>query len=112
MAHTPGPWEVEETDDGHLIRMGSALTNHAQYEVHHAINYDHGLDGHYAETEAERSQCSEAQDNAYLIAAAPDLLEAAKRLVDCYTNPAGADQHEDCWAVLESAIAKAEVPPE
>lgn len=81
--HTPGPWTVVPPLKGErrwMVRTGTT--------------------GWVGPNEAD----------ARLIAAAPDLLTAAKRLVECYTNPSVADQHEDCWSVLENAIAKAEEP--
>jgi hypothetical protein len=61
----------------------------------------------------------EQRRRAYLIAAAPDLLDAAQRLVDY----AGEDEHGECeaagdpggpcaWCNLRAAIAKAHAPAE
>lgn len=77
---TPGPWELEETEDGHVIRMGKAIENHSEFPSHMEIEYNHGclLDGEEGDVfnEVEIKQAEEALANANLIAAAPDMYEA------------------------------------
>lgn len=76
MSHTPGPWVVVETDEGHEILMGSALPiPRSSWAVQHRIEYEHLLDPD-ADHEVERAQYLEADANARLIAAAPDLKAA------------------------------------
>lgn len=73
-AATPGPWIYEETDDGHDIRMGTAIESPGHYDSHHVIEYDHSC--FYDEDEAEESneQALEAEANAELIAKAPETI--------------------------------------
>lgn len=100
--HTPPPWEVTEDEDGHTIRMGSALATPNDYEVQHVVTYDHGLtEEEAAGEEAQRRQLAEARANAYLIGAAPDLLAALKAVV------AIADRKTDEFDYARAAIAKA-----
>lgn len=99
--HTPGPWKVEEQDGAHIILMGTALTSRAQHEVQHSIVYDHGLFPGDDET-PESDQWVEAEANARLIAAAPDLYASLKAMLDAdYVGYQGID-------TAIAAIAKAE----
>src|ERR1043165_358061 len=75
-AHTPGPWQLEYDAGEHIIRMGSAITNRSQHQVQHIITYDHGLFADHDSTDAEVAQFVEADANARLIAAAPEMYEA------------------------------------
>lgn len=79
---TPGPWEVEETEDGHIIRMGKAIESPSEFPSHMEIDYDHGclLDGEEGDifSEGEIKQAEEARANAFLIVAAPDMYEALR----------------------------------
>jgi hypothetical protein len=107
--HTPGPWEwgVDDMGDGHVIRMGSSLgqPRPRKWEVQHFIAYDHGLtpeDGGGAEAD----QYVEAEANAKLIAAAPELLDllTTAYLVMQYgvTGDDGFDQ--DQWLDTTGAV--------
>jgi hypothetical protein len=95
--HTPGPWQLIVTDDGHEIRMGSATTNHGSYESQHIVEYDHGCilddetDEDLSDPSPETRQYMEAEANARLIAAAPDLLAACEAM---FTGEL-ADEDED-----------------
>ena len=91
MKHTPGPWICEESEDGHLIKMGVAALNIWERQEkgiigipsHLEISYDHMC---FVEGEVEgtpgHNQALEAEANALLIAAAPDLLEACKAALE------------------------------
>lgn len=73
--HTPGPWEVEFDEggwgEGHTIRMASAIESPHAHRTHHRIEYEHGL------LPGDKG-FEEAQANAHLIAAAPELLDALR----------------------------------
>jgi predicted membrane-bound mannosyltransferase len=93
--HTPGPWEA----DGFVID--------SEFLTLTAVNLDAvDLDGN-------RISPMEAHANAQLIAAAPDLLEAAQGLVEMFDreqyrvhDSEGLIQYDPLW-FLEGAIAKA-----
>lgn len=85
-SHTPGPWEVFETHTGHYV-----------------------LDSAEQAVVCQIEWCLEAEANARLIASAPELLDALKRLCAKF----GVD--DDGWPrdgtelrEARSAIAKAE----
>jgi hypothetical protein len=63
MAHTPGPWEVKETPE-------SSFQNWIV------------LAGRFRIVNVDGRRDSEAEANAYLIAAAPNLLAALRELAD------------------------------
>ena len=83
---TPGPWELEETEDGHVIRMGKAIEDPNEFPSHMEIEYNHGclLDGEDGDvfSELEIMQAKEARANAHLIAAAPEMYEALEECVN------------------------------
>ena len=86
-AHTPGPWSIADTVSDYRISgpdgIGVARTD--------------GIS-------PRRNNCEENAANARLIAAAPDLLEAAKEFE-------GAGDYNDntvAWHKLRAAIDKAE----
>jgi hypothetical protein len=83
--HTPGPWFATPTSGP----FGHVSSRPAKYEN----------DGGDICTTWKN-----ADANTRLIAAAPDLLEAAKRAV----REAVADQQDEWFAALDAAIAKAE----
>jgi len=65
--HTPGPWTVDYTDDNLRIYSGDLLIGEVSGSTEHIKV--HGLD----------EETTEA--NAWLIAAAPDLLAALERIL-------------------------------
>ena len=90
--HTPGPWSREGnfSDDLEFVRQSRVIQNNTK-----VIAYGFGgvtFNGIDAE---------EAEANAVLIAAAPDLLEAAKAML---ARPEGYRE----WTALDAAIKKAE----
>lgn len=106
--HTPGPWSAHWLSNQGIFTIAGEgqVLNHA-----HVISYG---DGESADDDAAHEALARA--NAALIAAAPDLLESARRALDflratkreCPQNGA----QDEAWATfiqhLEKAIAKAE----
>lgn len=90
--HTPGPWEVVHAEYGIVVRTESPTKTKYGASRYAAIG---GFDRN------EPDQLAEAQANARLIAAAPDLLEALLFVL----------KYESMGAVTEAtaraAIAKA-----
>lgn len=104
--HTPGPWRLVETDEGHEIHFGSRITSPGRFRAQHRpVEYEHSL------FPDESQYYAEAVANARLIAAAPDLLEALEALVAEQNGPPLLGRHEASWreamAKAEAAIAKA-----
>lgn len=72
MSHTPGPWDLSwDESDGFTIRMGTARRSPVSCDLAHI------MEG-YAEClyPEDGDQFLEAEANACLMAAAPDLLAA------------------------------------
>ena len=81
--HTPGPWAVAD-----MVRPSVLIGGVC---VRLPIN-------------------DEANANARLIAAAPELLEAAIELKDVCNRPSSARTRAEAWRKLDKAIAKALQP--
>lgn len=86
--HTPGPWRFKEW--GSLI-VGGGEGSSEILICSVAIN----------------TRRDEGRHNAVLIEAAPDMLEALQRLVDCYSSSHSPETRESCWAQAKAAIKKA-----
>lgn len=71
--HTPGPWAVVEHDHAICIQTESPSKTKYGAARYAAIG---GFDRN------DRAQLEEARANARLIAAAPDLLESLREMVD------------------------------
>lgn len=101
--HTPGPWTVERLSSEYgSYRIGPAWKRHRAMLIPVAI--DKRVDRSHGAMEH-----GEHDANARVIAAAPDLLEAAKGLLACLADDErdathGTQAHES----LRAAIAKAE----
>lgn len=86
MAHTKAPWEFVLHDDGYSsdatfeIRMGSRLGGKNGWEPQHRIDYE------VSDEESCPDQFAEAEANARLIVAAPDLIDALKAAIGYLTN--------------------------
>ena len=88
--HTPGPWEVRIERGKHCIRPADVK------QAGHTVGY-----APLAKVEGDRRVGSQAE-NARLIAAAPELLDALKEMRDWYQKYIGLPA---CAA--NAAIAKA-----
>jgi hypothetical protein len=88
--HTPGPWRARKRVHSHKMRVWSSRDGHANYGVKPGDKIVADVD---------------LASNAYLIAAAPDLLEALELVEGCVV----AMKHLDdaTYALVSAAIAKA-----
>ena len=97
--HTPGPWKIKpQAQRGSLglppfIKAENPLPGHGS-----TVAAMGGGSIHYANWES----------NAFLIAAAPDLLETAKEMLALHEEVAELDYYKDGIAQLRAAIARAE----
>jgi hypothetical protein len=123
MTHTPGPWTFRPFmgGDEHIAQLASvdlkptkALTNEGQRYVMAAESRVALVDmqAEVKKTERWHADDAERDANARLIAAAPDLLEAANMAEGAVAQLCeGQDPANECWNVLSTiraAIAKAE----
>ena len=87
--HTPGPWEAISN----LVRTCRAPDGNGGFLI---------------------AECppsiGDRLENARLIAAAPELLEAAIELKDVCNRPSAARTRAEAWRKLDKAIAKALQP--
>ena len=92
--HTPGPWELHPTALHPAVRsVGTAEAGPRRICTVGTMN------GNPVDKE-----------NARLIAAAPELLEAAIELKDVCNRPSAARTRAEAWRKLDKAIAKALQP--
>ncbi len=92
--HTPGPWALHPTALHPAVRsVGTAETGPRRICTVGTMN------GNPVDKE-----------NARLIAAAPELLEAAIELKDVCNRPSAARTRAEAWRKLDKAIAKALQP--
>lgn len=111
--HTPGPW-VRCKEAPKIIMSGSFIDGHQGYIVGSVSGNDNS--GFYAREE-------EAEANAILIAAAPELLKALERIArehdcgcvpcvgSCRSKEALEITVEEIQEIARTAIAKARVKP-
>lgn len=93
--HTPGPWKVSQSAS---LSAGRPVKTRDGQAV--ALCPAAGLGLPFDQA------CDQADANARLIAAAPDLLEACKRALDII-NKETCGFYGDDRKIIESAIAKA-----
>lgn len=114
--HTPGPWEAVYNEDFGGFSIWMTATR-GSYEPQRRAYLGDGMWSHYDDgplPPAIQKQFDELQANARLIAAAPDLYEAAKAVVIAVDNhhpkfAAGPyTLTADEIAALRAAIAAAE----
>lgn len=109
--HTPGPWVVHPYWPGVVVpasdaskgRGGAVDPDVEAGEYAKEIHNEAG--SQFSEYHRSRVMPHEAKANARLIAAAPDLLEALRALLDD-PDPRGAPAQ--VWEQARAAIAKAE----
>lgn len=94
MSHTPGPWHIEVT--GHRSAGG---TWWAEYKW----ILSHGVNSHGDGPEGDIGTVTSTQEDAALIAAAPDLLGALEAILQLGRG----DQMIHAHTIAELAIAKA-----
>ena len=108
--HTPGPWRVVIDDDGNPLSGRPSV--HAPDDLDCAIvHWDGFVQTYWRSARGDR----EIHANAHLIAAAPDLLEAAQTCLDAerkrraklLPGAPATTYTEKRIAALEAAIAKA-----
>ncbi len=99
--HTPGPWSWDAS--GWSLRPGAPNPDA------HAVHTIFGPEGCFGFTGSDLANV-QAEDaaNRHLIAAAPDLLNAARRLVDVASQGRLIDDYGDELALLRDAVRKAE----
>ena len=97
--YSKGKWKLAYVDGAHIISMCTASQNPNDYEPQHLIEYTHGL---YPE---DKQQFDEAEANATLIAAAPDLFAACQEFIRKYEY--GDAQSELLYKNMKDTIEKA-----
>ena len=109
VGHTPGPWKYETSKFPGSRLVFAPYTGPLERTVHFVacnVAARHHLPSRHQEAEAEA--------NARLIAAAPELLAACKAVIkEAYVSenhgePPTAEMSADVLEVLRAAIAKAE----
>ena len=113
--HTPGPLQVYENDGAYVKEPALARF---------AIEQVNGISTALVLTDTPGLDRGEAKANAYLYAAAPDLLEAARAMLAMYEKFMAKANHgasaydadtiralNDAPISARAAIAKAEGPP-
>lgn len=96
--HTPGPW-VRCEEAPKIIMSGSFIEGHQGYIVGSVSGNDNS--GFYASEQ-------EAEANARLIVAAPDLLSALEGLLLAYSDPGNTGStHDEKVEAARAAISKA-----
>lgn len=101
--HTPGPWSIDSSyGAGQRVVVKGRPGFSGDYRV---------ADAHFSSDLANCVRVPEMQANARLIAAAPELLDAVKAVLDWY---GGRTNHPKTWSecMLQArdALAKAEKP--
>jgi len=94
---TKGPWNQESTGDGKRICIGLGMFDGPNgYDVAEVYSDD-----------VTEETCVEAQANAHLIAAAPELYEALDGLIGVTDRPSAPDYVRDAIRAAHAALAKA-----
>ena len=107
----PTEWELEETEEGHEIRMDTATEGYVDdedsmgHQTQHVIVYEHGCN----EEGVKHSQRDQANAIAGTIAAIPDFLALAEAVLEETSNNGRSrqDSVEILRGLANTAIAKA-----
>lgn len=94
MNYTPGPWTIGDSDLP--VSQFAVLQSEPTRKHSTILRMAKGI-----------QPFEEISANAHLIAAAPDLLEAAIALKDVCNRPSCARTRAEAWRNLDKAIAKA-----
>lgn len=97
MKHTPGPWVVNCMHPRRDIDVRYAYVVEAAYATN-----PYG----FKTPICPGNGGSEAQANSRLIAAAPEMLEALKNLVDCYGDCFGKPDLDRANAIISTATGQ------
>lgn len=89
--HTPGPWVMDDAQPGDLFR--------------YVLHGNGDSFGYICRISTNGNANADA--DARLIAAAPELLEAVIELKDVCNRPSAARTRAEAWRKLDKAIAKA-----
>lgn len=110
----PSEWELEETDEGHEIRMDTAIEGNLPegsmgYESQHVIEYQHGCN----DEDVKPDQRDQANAIAGAISAIPELLRLAVAVAQDYEDAADwKDARGKLKQLADSAIHQAMQPVE
>jgi len=103
MKHTPGPWIAL----GLLYPFGWVIKHMNNNSGKEAIAYIQAYDIEYADPEPYGNWSEENKANHDLVLAAPDLLEACKRLLDAFYEDPLENDTASAVELAYDAIAKA-----
>ena len=90
--YTPGPWCVDDAIRGQLYGMSKSSCFIADMQL----------------PEADPDEHAEVRANAYLIAEAPNLLEACRAIQQWSWSLPRQYREADIWKIVDAAITKAE----
>lgn len=104
--HTPGPWRLVETDEGHEIHFGSRITSPGHFRSQHRpVEYEHGCFD-------SPDQFAEALANGRVMTASPKLLESLEDVIRAWLHEANQgdgimEEHAPILAKARAVIAEA-----
>ena len=116
--HTPGPWEVDCRTGCFAVRRRGDKLNCLSEASRDSIVFQNGRSEELSEPNGYRYLTDEQIANAYLIASAPELLEALKLARDFIRNgieygyidtPSQCSPEAQTLGIIVDAIKKAEV---
>lgn len=90
---TPGPWRVTEIDDDNLSEMSSTMIIASELVV-------------ACVGPSNKTQLGDDKNNALLIAAAPELLEALIKLVDVVDDMTHGPSTDAAHAAINKALGE------